>query len=475
MSRATSLALLGLALATACTRPSPIGGAGAPAVGTSSGAPSLATAASRPPAPLAPDATFSESRYTLRGARPVTPPGFTPVLYEGGFSGLNRIDHSNFWAISDRGPNGQVRVDGVARRTIFAPSFTPTIYRLHLADGEATIEERIPLRLPPGKVDPARRVLDHGKGDLRRVTGLANGIGNVPMTEASCYDATGKHLLPTDPYGVDTEGVAAAPDGTFWLAEEYRPSILHAARDGTLLERIVPIGTDTTRHDAVPLVAILPAEYAQRRENRGFEGVAVSADGKRVWAALQSPLGVACGADGDVKRYRNDRLVELDVSTPSRPRLAAEYVYRLEPDVRDQLRVGDLVWMSAGRMLVLERDDVAELPDKRLYQVDLREATDVKDLPKGCLEAASPDELSARGIAPLPKRTFLDLKILGYDFAKAEGATLLPDGGVAIVDDNDFGVEQDPKTGAVRATGVPTRVVVYRPRPAEPGGGGRSG
>ena len=42
---------------------------------------------------------------------------------------------------------------------------------------------------------------------------------------------------------MDTEAIALdSRDGSFWLGEEYGPSIVHAAADGTLLMRITPKG-----------------------------------------------------------------------------------------------------------------------------------------------------------------------------------------------------------------------------------------
>src|SRR5688572_27973124 len=37
-----------------------------------------------------------------------------------------------FWMISDRGPNGQIRVDGKNRRTFWIPEFNPAIVKVKL-------------------------------------------------------------------------------------------------------------------------------------------------------------------------------------------------------------------------------------------------------------------------------------------------------------------------------------------------------
>jgi hypothetical protein len=40
---------------------------------------------------------------------------------------------SEFWMLTDRGPNGQIKVDGKNRRTFWVPEFNPAILRIKLA------------------------------------------------------------------------------------------------------------------------------------------------------------------------------------------------------------------------------------------------------------------------------------------------------------------------------------------------------
>jgi hypothetical protein len=227
-----------------------------------------------PIAHAAPVPTLQE-QDTWGGALPL--PGAsifdTPVV-EGGWSAFAPIDNTHYWTISDRGPNGQptVTVNGTARttRTFLAPSFTPTIYKVAIGRyGQMGVQARIPLHLKPGAVDPARAWMaahpDAGKGvaagPLNQITGLpqivtpAQGAASGLPADAGAYKqsaardedpfaADGVTELTGDPYGLDTEGIAVDPrDGSFWLGDEYRPSLVHVAPDGTLLNRIVPQGT----------------------------------------------------------------------------------------------------------------------------------------------------------------------------------------------------------------------------------------
>ena len=52
-------------------------------------------------------------------------------------------------------------------------------------------------------------------------------------------DLFGK-VMPLDPLGGDFEGIAVAADGSFWMADEYRPAIYHFSKRGRLIERFVP-------------------------------------------------------------------------------------------------------------------------------------------------------------------------------------------------------------------------------------------
>ena len=83
-------------------------------------------------------------------------------------------------------------------------------------------------------------------GDSSAITGFRN-LAALALDDnmyLQTSDSTiGPAFLPTDPYGLDTEGLQRDPrDGSYWLSDEYRPSIVHLDRHGVMLQRIVPIG-----------------------------------------------------------------------------------------------------------------------------------------------------------------------------------------------------------------------------------------
>ncbi len=56
-----------------------------------------------------------------------------------------------FWMITDRGPNGQIRVDGRNRRTFWVPEFNPAIVRVKLENSAIRIVDAIPIVGQSGK------------------------------------------------------------------------------------------------------------------------------------------------------------------------------------------------------------------------------------------------------------------------------------------------------------------------------------
>lgn len=426
---------------------------------------------------------------TLVDAQPLPPWGVLPTLVEGGFSGLYPVKGvpGQFWTMSDRGPNGDPFTVGTeARRPFLSPGFTPTIYRVSVdtTSGEMRILQRIPLKLRWPFTNPVRTVVG---GPSNHITGFGNTpvdvAANVPVSDEvpttdgdndgdiDADDAT----LPFDPYGLDTEGIAVDPRiGTFWLVDEYRPSIVHVLWDGTVLQRFTPQGQSNAALGrdwaGVALYDILPATYSDRRDNRGFEGVAISADGRSLFATIQNPLATTCsGTDpisGEAYVSNNSRsatrIVKIDISNLFAPKLVGDFVYTLDtsPDgtaLNSELRISDLAWVGPDRLLVDERDDHAGVAPqgglsttrKRIYEVNLASATNLQSLAPAnqrCIDALRPTGVAARGViagakSPAP---VLDLASTSasaeYPIGKLEGIVARANGNIATVDDNDFEV-----------------------------------
>lgn len=377
--------------------------------------------------------------------------GATPAGQElrlGGFSGLlfEGVDKETgellFLTHTDRGPNADsvdLDDDGKDERPFALPDFNPVLvhFALDPRSGTITLREEIHLKDKDG----------------RQLTGLPNVVKlpGIPRADEPPVDLLG-HDLPVDPSGVDLEAVVHAADGTWWMGDEYRPSLLHFDADGRLIERYVPSGSNEDGNDFG--VEALPAALAQRQDNRGFEALAL--DGTMLYAFMQSPIDNPA-SDGDVnaESSRWTRLIAFDTE---KAETVGEYLYLLEGGDVDKL--GDAVALGNGEFLVLERDDVAG-PDARkyIYRISLEGATNLLEGsarrlegPDQGLEILSEAELASAGIRPVLKRLFVDLTAAGYELLdKPEGMALVDSDTVALINDDDFGIAGgfDPATGAL--------------------------
>ena len=320
-------------------------------------------------------------------------------------SGLSARDGRVF-AVTDRGANlfvsqavddyGLTHLEslrGIRDAKIMPmPDAGPEITELKVEGGAVRLVKHFPLRTRSG----------------RRLSGRALPGGEMEQV----FDVDGRPVQP-DALGADTEAIAAMPDGSFFLAEEYGPSLLKADANGVVSERWVAAGREGGFvHPDITVRGVLPAIAARRRVNRGFEALAVSADGAFLYLALQSaPAGES---EDFVPVWK------LDAGTGA---LAGEWRYPFDPPsgfrrdaARRKVGPGDLkicefAWAGEDRLIVLER--IAH--STKLYEVDLRR---------------------------LPEKTLLvssdDYPEIGPDI---EGMALMSPTEILICSDNDFGVE----------------------------------
>jgi hypothetical protein len=383
----------------------------------------------------------------------------------GGFSGLVAADNSglNFVTTTDRGPNGEIKVNGQTEMAFPIPNYTPRLVKLRLDGDKLQVADTILLRLPEGFTDPVTK--------SREITGLP------PFEEQGdeAYSPDGKQNYGTDPNGVDTESLALdSRDGSYWIGEEYGPSILHVASDGTILMRIMPRGR-AVNAPGQNVRELLPEVITRRRVNRGFEGLAVSPDGTRVFAMLQSPL--ANPDDKTAENSRNIRILVLDIGDANSPKLAGVYVYLTQSaneagvKKQDNIKIGDIAAISRTMILVGERDSEEGGSYKTVYKVDLSNATDLSsrdDIGGRTIEAASDSDFRSGGVEVARKSMAVDLAKLGFRPDKFEGLALIDSTTIAVVNDNDFGVQSIDTRGRVVRQGQPPRLVVIRvPEPLQ--------
>lgn len=391
----------------------------------------------------------------------------------GGFSGLYYVGKAGkrlrFVTIPDRGPN-------------------PATFTKDVGGGPGAETVR-PLALPNYQARLVFFELDQGSGkvDVTDQLFLTRRVGNqlVPITGRPnlVFDTAGNQIdeypvdmngsaLPLDPFGGDFEGVVIAPDGSFWMCDEYRPAVYHFDTAGVLIDRYVPAGTAALGGQAVGSYGseTLPAEYVTRRRNRGFEAIALDPTNGIVYAFIQTPLANPNRAASD-----NSDVIRILALRAADGVPVAEYVYLLEgADYRESKvdKIGDAVWHD-GKLLVLERDSAVSATAKKfLFEVDLRHATNVLGaaspplLPGKTLEEHTADELVAQGIRAADKRKVTNLPSIGYLAGdKPEGIAVIDDRHLAVLNDNDFQLTDDPLfqngTGAPLTNGA----VIFQANP----------
>lgn len=286
----------------------------------------------------------------------------------------------------------------------------------------------------------------------------------------------------------DPEGFAVAPNGNFYVSDEYGPSVYEFSPNGSFVRAfVIPDNIIPKAGSTLNYVDGRPTITSGRQDNRGFEGLTISPDGKKLFAMLQAPLvneGVDNNGKNDGRYSRNLRLVEFDIATGES---TAQYIYQLESltDINDRIPGTDddfgksaqgrnigisaITALNDQEFLVLERDnrgfgvdvlndladDPTDIPNpvasKRIYKINLVGATNVSGINLTGTNTL-PD-----GVNPVGKTLFLDIaQALSPENPgdwtkipeKIEGLTIGPrlrNGSYALLvgTDNDYSVTQN--------------------------------
>lgn len=325
-------------------------------------------------------------------------------------------------------------------------------------------------------------------------------IGNFSVTKTiqfqtqngAAFNGQNPELLSGNPSNLglsfDPEGFVAAPNGRFYVSDEYGPSVYEFSSDGKLVRVF------ETPANVLPRDANGPNYSASidlgRQDNRGYEGLTLSPDGKTLYAILQDPLQQEGSPDG--RRSQNVRIVEFDTASG---KSTAQYIYQLESRddinarVNDQfganaqgrnIGVSSITALGKNRFLVIERDNrglgvdaaISSAPgdpgSKRVYLIDISNATNVASVDLNGTNDLPP------GITPVSKSLYLDVQAaltsVGLPITeKLEGLAVGPklsDGSYLLLigTDNDYSVTQ---TGSgtqfdvcVNSAGVGTQVAM---------------
>ena len=324
--------------------------------------------------------TADRATAAVNGVRgPASGPYFAEQPVQG-FSSMVPADAGTWWALAD---NGYAWRDNSA-------DFQLVFYRLDPRWGEASgprILETVVLH------DPDRRIPWTIVCDQEHGTPLPEFSFNLmPHPPAACGATPAARILTG--FDLDPESFVRAPDGTFWISEEFGPLLVHVAADGRVLEP--PVQVPGVRSPQNPFLKISDRAHAERptlAASRGFEGVAISPDGTKLYALLE---GAVAGDDAqdlrlyvyDIgKRAFEDAFLKVRLEMPSQKVNLASLTdasgARVYPDAEaaaaGPVSIGELKAVDDRQFLMIERDNLGDgLPVprfKKVFLLDTSQAT----------------------------------------------------------------------------------------------------
>ena len=248
---------------------------------------------------------------------------------------------------------------------------------------------------------------------------------------------------PYDKFRIDPEGIALGPDSLIYISSEGDPRI-----------EVAPFVNGYDHSGRLVRELPIPEAYwsagrsGQKwgvRINLGFEGLAISADGNRLYASLENAL-LQDGPKADSSNASPARMIAYDMSSGQ---VQHEFWYSVDPIFKLPTTgkgfavngLSDLLVLdNKGQLLTLERNFVQGQGNRiLLYQASIKGATDVKDV-NSLKQLPQPQQ-------PVAKWLVADLADYGITIDNFEGMVLGPkleSGGrlLLMVSDDNFSSSQ---------------------------------
>jgi hypothetical protein len=205
------------------------------------------------------------------------------------------------------------------------------------------------------RIRPDFKTAKGGSGtvEVLRFVQLSDPDGKVPFA----LTRTDRMLTGAD---FDIESVRRTKDGSFWFGDEFGPFLLHTDETGKVLEAPIPLpdvqspqNPNLSGPDAWTLGG-----------SRGFEGTALSPDGKWLYPLIEGALR----NDSDPRRRI---LNQFDLG--ARAYTPQKWNYRVDEEFPNAV-IGDLTALDGNRFVLIERDDGQgeQAQQKKIYLIDLR-------------------------------------------------------------------------------------------------------
>ena len=309
-------------------------------------------------------AFFTSAERATAAANGVRGPAEGPYLAGQPLQGVSSMvpaGDGTWWALADNGYGARAN----------SADFQLVIHRLDPRWGDAAGPRVLATTILR---DPDRRIPWTIVCDQKTGTPLPAFSFNVlpPPPPACGGDASARILTGFD---LDPESFVRAPDGTFWVSEEFGPFLVHVADDGRVLAP--PVQIPGVRSPQNPFLRISERGRAERptlATSRGFEGLAISPDGSTLYAQLE---GAVAGDDPrDLRLYAYDIAqgalapafftVRLDApsQTVDLASLTDPSGARVYPGVTappsGPLAIGELKAVNDHQLLLIERDNLGD-------------------------------------------------------------------------------------------------------------------
>ncbi|HVR53842.1 MAG TPA: esterase-like activity of phytase family protein [Pseudorhodoferax sp.] len=272
-----------------------------------------------------------------------------------GHSGIKRMADGSYWILTDNGAGSKAN----------SPDFMLYLnhYAVDFKSGQFERKKTVFLHDPDRKVP--FRIVQEGS-DKRYLTGA-----------------------DFDPESFQFAG------GSLWIGEEFGPYLIQADLDGKVLAVFeTQVDGKTVRSPDHPALSMPGAPDAalpafEVRRSKGFEGMAASPDGSKLYALLEGPLwNAATKTNEQVDGKTALRVLEFDVQ--KKAWTGRHWKYPLEAGHH---AIGDFNMVDATTGLIIERDNGEGTPDqacpagqqrtdcfhdlpqfKRVYKVEMNEA-----------------------------------------------------------------------------------------------------
>ncbi|MFN3635088.1 MAG: esterase-like activity of phytase family protein [Rhizobium rhizophilum] len=242
-----------------------------------------------------------------------------------GFSGIKRMEDGTFWSLSDNGFGSK-------------NNSSDAMLMLH----HLTFD------------------WDTGAVNVEKTLFLSDPEKKAPFPIA--MEASDKRYLTGA--DLDLESIQPVADG-FWVGEEFGPYMLKFSTEGALTDVIATKSGEIEVKSPDNPTLVVPANPAAKmpvfnlRRSGGYEGLAISKDGSKLYAMLEGPLYLEDGSMEKADDLTALRIIELDAASKSWT--GKTWLY---PLAEGGEAIGDFNMIDETTALVIERDNGAGAVEK---------------------------------------------------------------------------------------------------------------